>query len=273
MIPMRKTSLLGKIGLFVFIFAFKMPSVYGFSVNPGRADFTVTAGKECVKEFFITNSEEGAVYVKATLTDIMRIMPELKSKEGEGKVSLKNDYLLTKFSKIYPEKVLVGPNSIGKINLKINMPKDAKGEYYGSIFFESMPTEENKENTVSIANKIGMALYIAIEGTKIFKCEIGKYEILTAAPLSFRLNVKNSGNVHIRPEGYISFKRNKEGTELQVPLNTIYAPILPNTELDIGTKRTEFVLLPGEYTAFVHLEYGEGHVLNEELRFTVPEKK
>lgn len=252
----------------VFLLYFKINNVFGFNVSPGRADFTVKAGQECIKEFFITNTEDSPIRIKATLKDLLRIMPEAEKFKEEERATLKEDYLLSQFSKVYPDKLYIAPKEVGKLSLKISMPGDAKGEYYGSIFFENLPPE-SKAGGIGIVSRIGMALYVAIEGTEIFKCEIGKFEILSTKPLKFNLIVRNLGNVHLRPEGNIIFKIREDTKEFQVPINIIHAPILPNMELDLGSKKTEAKLMPGEYTVSINLEYRKGNVLNKKLEFVI----
>ncbi len=66
-------------------------------------------------------------------------------------------------------------------------------------------------------------------------------------------------------------KRKGDAQEFRLEINTIGAPILPNTELDIGNKKTDFNLMPGEYTASIHLEYGKGDVLDKEISFNISE--
>lgn len=252
---------------------FAAANAFAVSVTPGKADFTVPAGQGCVTEFVITNTEPNPIDIKVSFKDQLRVMPEAVGINERGtRVATLTDkeYLLSKCIKVSPVTLTLLPAQTGRVALEILMPDDARGEYYGSIFFNTMPSGPKDEKpSVGIASNLGMAVYVAIKGTEIYKYEIEKFEVLSAAPLKFKLDVKNLGNAHIRPDGYVEFKSDDGREAFKIDLNAISAPILPDMMLDLGSVKSERKLTEGEYTAFIHLKYMDKGVIDKEIKFRI----
>lgn len=114
--------------------------------------------------------------------------------------------------------------------VKINVPDDAiLGEHQATIFVANKRLKEEAEKqgaNIKLISRLGIPLLINVNGTKEgkkisinqtaefteFKTDKDFYEW---GPVNFRMIVKNTGNVHVTPSGYISIKKN--GKEIDRP--------------------------------------------------------
>jgi hypothetical protein len=222
---------------------------YGLILGPARFEVSLPPGEIAEGDYYVQNDTEDNVHVV--------VEPENCFKEAYdyGKLAIKDWVELNKYE------FNLNPKEIKKLRLKIKVPKDVKGELAAQIFFTSTPLNTGGQPGTGIKTRLGAVLYVAIKGTEIVDAEIKSITVSKNAnegkeKLQFEVNVKNNGNVHIRPAGkiVISNKAGKGLVELELKSDK---PTLPGEDTPYDALWGNPGLKPGEYKVSVAINYGK----------------
>ena len=105
--------------------------------------------------------------------------------------------------------------------------------------------------------KFGVSIFAGIEGTIELGCDIDNIRVKSRAKegdILFIMDVENTGNAHIRPEGEILI-RAEDGGEYEVKIEKGF-PVYPGTSLNYAVRWDERDVPLGGYEAVVRLDYG-----------------
>jgi len=160
----------------------------GISLDPGITELTVKPGTPYEGSITVGNSTDYHLDIK--------VEPEnwLKRRGFENHLS-----------EMDPEEWISIPSSFSinageekEIQYTLNIPQDERiqGQLVAMIFFSPQTESEG----ISVQNRFGASIYSAIKGTENISSEITSER---ASSERFTVRVKNSGNVHIRPQGYV----------------------------------------------------------------------
>ena len=110
-----------------------------------------------------------------------------------------------------PSEIIVEANASATVNVVISVPQNAEGGYYTMPYFEGEPADAADESgrkdgtaRATFAVRMGGLLMFAVEGASTYQVDItdGKINPPTASKeLEILLNIKNSGNAHVRLRG------------------------------------------------------------------------
>jgi hypothetical protein len=149
----------------------------------------------------------------------------------------------------------------------VSVPKTATGELNAMIFVDAKPNEIS-EGAIGINTSIGIPIYVMIKGTEVFKASVEELKVINNSPLELAVEIKNSGNVHIRPTGTIVIARSsgqnaadqvgtaKQSQIITIPLNEYNYPVLPNSSREIEIK-SQRQLEPGGYVADIKMGFDD----------------
>ena len=216
-----------------------------FNVSTNRIEISVPPSGTYESEMTVTNTENKELEFKLRTENWFEATPGFEKEKID----------VSKWLKINPLEFELKQNEAKKVNYQVAIPGGAKGELSAMIFIDGKP-KATAEATVGINTSIGIPIYVMIKGTEQFEAEVESLEVRNNAPLELYVKIKNSGNVHIRPEGDIAIKT-KAGKKLfSVPLNEYHYPILPDSSRVLEIKSNER-LEKGEYTADIKMGYAE----------------
>ena len=240
---MNKTKTIFIIGLFLL-------GIQGearcFNISPNRIEISVAPSNIYRDTMTVSNKENHDLNISLRVDDWFT----QPLRAGAGLKTSDN----LKWLKVKPLKFRLKKGEERRISYKVQVPKNAKGELSAMIFVEAKPRKP-KKGMIAINTSIGVPIYVMIKGTEFFEAEVETLEVINAAPLELAVKIKNSGNVHIRPEGTIHI-RNKEAKLLTLPLNKYNYPILPNSSRTLEIK-TRSGLEQGEYVADIEMAYAD----------------
>lgn len=244
---MLKKIILAMIILPVILFYARESS--GLVMGPSRFEVSLPPGEIAEGDYYVQNDTDQNVHIV--------VEPENWFKEAYdyGKLDIKD---WVEFD-VYEFTLL--PKEIKKLRLRIKVPTDVKGELVAQIFFTSVVLREDGQPAESIKARIGGVLYVAIKGTEIVDAEIRDAAISKESNegmeiLKVEINVKNKGNVHIRPEGFVAIEDNA-GKKL-VKLDLVSGqPALPAQEIRYYALWDKPELKAGTYKASVAISYGK----------------
>lgn len=157
-------------------------------------------------------------------------------------------------------------NEEQEIKFQVKVPANAgPGGYYGALVMGTIPGDvevqsEDKGAGISIAEQTAALLLFRVAGEveeealiKDFKTDKQIYP--TPANVEFLTRIENSGNVHVKPYGWIEVKNMFGETKQKIEFNKKLANVMPKTfrKYKNGWEaKTGF----GRYTASIVLNYG-----------------
>lgn len=192
--------------LFLF-FLFMATNVWPFSLTPMSLSFA-PSGKDSVRSFQLENQSGEKMAVEITAYE--RIMDE---KGVENNKRVQDTFL------IFPQQMVLAPNSTSTFRVKWNGPQDIKQELSYRIVAEQLPIqfkkeEKNKRAQIKILLRYEAAVYVTPQRAKP-KVIVEKSEISDGKLL---LVLKNRGNKHQiihEPTVTLSYFEKKSSKNLQ----------------------------------------------------------
>lgn len=173
------------------------------------------------------------------------------------------------------EKIYLAPDESRRLPVKITVPKDTPtGGYYGAIFFKQQAEEgegdvENAAAKIEAIYRLGALIVIGVEGKEPItrSGEISGFstenKITFNGPVSFDVNVSNSGNIPYMVSGDIKiYQWGREKKAIAVgedESSTLYVKKTRLFKKNWDYKSWNI----GRYTAVVRLISGEGDVSME----------
>ena len=174
------------------------------------------------------------------------------------------EYASTDWITISPDKFQLGPGETQDVAVHVSVPADAQaGGRYSTIFFSNAPLNvgaggaEGFFGASGLGAEIGAPFIMTIRGGNLtLRGELSRIVPLALAPslLGFRMEIDNTGNVHMVASGEVEMK--------DAGGNIVGAYTLPETTAILpGTSKSfrlrgSHELPPGEYTASANFSYG-----------------
>ena len=129
------------------------------------------------------------------------------------------------------------PGVWNNITMTIDMPDYASLGYYYAVLFIPKSTQTSTSTNVSDQIKGANAIFVLVDtqssneakqlSLTSFSSESGLYQFL---PATFNILVKNTGNIHLIPQGDVYISRTMNGKVIDtLPINANLGNILPNS--------------------------------------------
>jgi len=131
-------------------------------------------------------------------------------------------------------------------------PKKAKGEMIGMLTFQTKRQEVEVVEGGNITLQVSVAVYVAVTGTEKIAQEVSNVAVNITTNTSIAVTVKNTGNVHTRPKGWVYFYDPEDRLVLNVELES-GKPTYPDLTRVYNGKVRGFVLPAGKYTAKIEM--------------------
>lgn len=197
-----------KIIVFIILFSFGLGFLFvspakALTISPAKIYLSADPGETIETEMRVGNDAE------ITVT-YYPIFERYTVRGGETPVFTPADIGLPTWIETIPSKVTLGPKEIGKVQVLIRVPEDAEpGGHYAAIFWSSAPPERERGG-VAIALRVGALVFLEVSGEVIESGEVVNFgvpkKIFNYLPISFSYGLKNTGNVHLGPEGEVTIK-------------------------------------------------------------------
>lgn len=220
---MKKIIILIILVLFgIIIFPLKSLAL---TVSPAKLELSADPGDKIIGIItLISNEGERVSYY----TSFERL--EVVGIWGEPKFTGEKTGLAT-WIEISPSKITLEPRERKEVSFSIQIPEDAQpGGHYAAIFFGTAPPEGG----VGIATRMAVLVLLRVSGEVIESGEILNFraekKVFNYLPVNFSFNLKNTGTVHLKPEGEIVIKNIFGKTAEILPVNREGYNALPNSE-------------------------------------------
>ncbi len=156
------------------------------------------------------------------------------------------------------------------VEFTVKAPKKASGELIAMASFHVQTDTATNINRV-----LSVAIYNTILGTEKLKADLVAFVVdPSSTPFQVGVNIKNTGNLHIRPSGWIDIMDEKKNVLGHVPIEHM-RPTYPGMDRTYSGKVYGLVLGPGTYVAQVKLMDidRQAPILNEERKFKIDEQR
>jgi len=226
-----------------FLFPFLLVALLGL---PARAALSVSP---TVQEVLAhdTAPVEGAWRVTNTGPAPVRVRIAAVSRE---------DYLMGNrdtgspdWLRVLERRVVLGAGAETRVAFRASLPPGGRGERIAIVFF----AEESLGGAATVQGRIGTAFYLMAAGSLEPRIEILSFAL---APDRVRLELVNTGNVHLRPEGEFALADSAGRILLErVPLPPGMA-VLPGARERYGSASFPSALPPDTYTVRYRIRTG-----------------
>ena len=242
----------------------------GVSISPVRLDLNADPGDTLSNQIKLYNPTDGVISISLKMQDIQPV-------GDDGDLSLtdpddNSSYSVAKWVTITPTEVTLNPKEQKTVDVTINIPNDAEpGGHFGNVLASTISAKENSETGSSVSTGRGTHILMRVSGDVTESLVIDEFTAPSFSeygPIDFEVIFQNTGNVHLRPAGYISITNSagKEIAQLDLPQKNVLPEAKRSVETQLEDKR-----LIGRYTALVVGNYGFGskQVVSESITFVV----
>ena len=250
------------------------PPLLTLSANPGQTVQATIKLRDVAKTDLIVTNEIND-FVASGETGTPKILT--------GSSDNNNPFTLKSWITALPSFQL-SPGKIQTLNVSINVPANASpGGHYGVIRFTGTPPK--LEGTgVSLSASLGALVLLTVNGNLTHKLSVEQFSssdgskaksLFEAAPVTFDVRLKNTGNIQEQPTGNIMvtdmFGKTVAGVNINVPPHNVlpssirkFTAVMDKTV--IGNKH-----LFGKYKATLNVSYGGGKqtTLTDHITFWV----
>lgn len=166
-----------------------------------------------------------------------------KGEEGQQEfLSEESATGLARWIKLESDRVTLEPGKTADFKWTVELPENAEpGGHYAAVFFAMQPKDE-KGSSVGIGGRTGVLFLVNVSGNIKEAAQVESFKIMNSddveraqpasvvnsLPAYLETRIKNTGSVHLKPEGEISVK-NMFGSEVgRIPANPSAGRVLPD---------------------------------------------
>ena len=164
---------------------------------------------------------------------------------------------------VYPSNFTIEPHQKQELNYYLQTPPDARpGGHYAAIIYTPDTTGGTQGSGASVNAQIGTLFYVGINGPITEKAEVSKFfanPFQEYGPVNIQAQIKNLGDLHIKPKGNITVTNLFGGKVAELALdeqNIFPGGIARDYENSFGKG-----FLIGPYTAKLVASYGKDNNL------------
>lgn len=215
-----------------------------------------------------------------------------RGENGEANIIQNSAYQALPWISLKTNNFILASGQIKQIPITIAIPRTAAaGGYYVAIMFESKMAAVKSlagEAGTAIIGRVGSLALIKVSGESKEKMEVLEFNvnqnISPGLPIDFTTRLKNAGDVHLKPTGYITIVNMFGRVVTTIPINYDGRNVLPSSiRKFVGTWDREMVkpasassfgvakgfinwitvkyhnFAMGKYIAQLQVEYGDSH--------------
>ncbi|MDO8669783.1 MAG: hypothetical protein Q7K65_05885 [Candidatus Buchananbacteria bacterium] len=267
----------------LFIFIFLPFSASALTIAPAIIDINLDPGQSQTYQLQLYNETGEDIFLNGSIEKFepkgengqTQILPFDVSDKSVNWIKLPNNSLVLR------------PGESISVPVVIDIPKTAGlGGYYLAVMWESSSGPQSaKSHQALVSSRVGELVLLEVKGEVNNNLEIIDFNLKTtrnfysSLPIDFFLRLRNSGNIHERPQGSIIIKNLLGQTVEALTVNGQSGAILPGTirvfetvwSLDenknlfsnLAEELRHFAI--GRFSAQALVTYGDGKSLDSEL--------
>lgn len=230
--------------------------VQTFTVTPPTVSVSLNPGDKSEGTMGVINDSDVPLTFKAEVHDFI-VQDNYGTPEILPPNTLINSYSAAAWMGVTPDVFTIQPGKRQDLNYYIQVPSTARpGGHYAAVLFVPVTSTGNPQNTgASVNGKIGTLFSIAVNGQIKESASVTQFlanAFQEYGPVNISAQIKNFGDLHIKPQGYITVS-DMLGRQAILPLAQYN--IFPMAARDYqNTFGTHFML--GRYKAVLSATYG-----------------
>ncbi|MBI2113450.1 MAG: hypothetical protein HYT50_02635 [Candidatus Wildermuthbacteria bacterium] len=258
-------SIIGSIFFFAGVPLLARAQSSGLSISPLTFEMSARQGEMLSNMIKVTNIGSAPLQVYMETRNFSPV-------GEEGQIALREDQgqgTLASWIRISPETFTLRPGQKQEVQFSVSVPAGAAfGGHYASLLASFAGTQTQGGSRV--AQKVGSLLLLQVAGQAQEQLSVASFEgpgFSEYGPLAFSFRFENTGNVHLKPRGYLEVKNmlGKEVAKIQLPQKNV----LPNSVRKVEVSWDDRFLF-GKYQANLAAVYGaDNQMLSQALTFWV----
>ncbi len=241
--------------LFVCVALFASGQVQALTLTPVRIEVEGDPGSTVVRPIELINEQNAEITFYSSFSNF-----EAQGESGNPAFTEPKEGLGT-WMKL-PESITLGPKQSKKINLVIDIPKDAySGGHFAVAFFGTLPNASRTEG-VGIGAKTGVLVLLSVKGEVLEAGGVSSFNLkdnkrfYNSLPVSFQYRFRNDGNDRVKPEGTLTIHNAVYYPTERLNGNPVSGNILPkstrlfNLEWVENPRASDFVQPTGFVASF-----------------------
>lgn len=239
----------------------------GFSVSPPTFEISANPGDIIENTVRIENISDFDIEIVLDKKDFLAI-------GNEGAVELVDDtgtFSLSSWIEFTETGRTIASKKSALIPFRIKIPNNAEpGGHFASVLFRTVPAGTLSQSGSTLSQEIGALILLRIAGDTEESATISDFSTVKFSeygPITFDLNVKNEGTVHVKPIGGVTVT-NIFGKKV-ANIDVVPKNVLPGANRKSqATWDTKYLF--GPYTATASLVYGtENKLMTSSTSFFV----
>jgi len=231
----------------------------GTTVSPPVYDLAGKGGEVIVKKMTVHNDSSAP---QSYTSVVNTIAPA--NEEGGLAFGPASTADLSGWITVSPAKLDLAPNESADFNITIKVPAAAAaGGHYATVFAKSESSTQVASGA-SVTSMVGTSILLKVSGSTVESADVVEFSTSRARltpgePIDFSVRMRNTGNVHVRPQGTIQIYRDSVKMD-EVAINSDGLNVLPSSiRKFVGSSNK--TLPSGSYTAKLALTYGAGQAI------------
>jgi hypothetical protein len=240
----------------------------GFQISPVRSEFTIEKSKSQTLTISIQNPTDVAPIAKPIVNNFIAS----DDQSGEPRLILDDTSQQPKnnFKNLVgsiPD-VPLGPKEKKDVNVNITVPADASsGGYYGAIRW--VPAAASNTGNVGLTASVGTIILVTVPGNLHEQLDLEQLTtaqggnakaFFTKGEVQLITELKNSGDIHVKPFGKVTIKKTFGGQVAEFEFNNTdpKANVLPGSTRKFVNTIPKEAQKFGRYTVTINLGYSQG---------------
>lgn len=226
---MKKTLIITFLFVSAFTFFSRSMQVYALTISPARIELRGDPGSTVGGDIILINDQTETKTFFASFENFVA-----DGDDGTPKFIGDTEGLATWVSAT--EAVVLDPGEVRTIPFTVTIPDTAEpGGYFSGIFWGSAPPNTEGEGNVAIGTKIGILLFVSVNGDIEENAGISDFGTVggqwgyRALPVGFLYRLTNAGGDRIKPQGDVVIRSVLGWRVATVTANPTEGSVLPGT--------------------------------------------
>jgi hypothetical protein len=251
---------------FLFVFAFFLcwmccskVALAQLLLEESKVLRSLKSGETLIGKLKLNNTSDREILVKAYWQDFVYTPPFDGTKKFlPGGTT---PYSCSSWVNFFPQNFSLKPYEKKEISYTVKFPQEARGGYYGVLFFEDSVGQKNAATGINVVARLGCLFFLETAGS------VKEAKVVNVAASGNKISgeIQNKSQIILIPRG-IFYMINSEGAVFdRGEVETLYLPP------DLGTPFSIVVsdkVPQGTYTIVLTFDLGDGESLVEEIDFT-----
>ncbi|HNP75352.1 MAG TPA: hypothetical protein PKL09_03240 [bacterium] len=152
--------------------------------------------------------------------------------------------------------LVLAPREVVEVPVFVTVPETAEvGGYYLAIMWQTMAGPNQPVNQVKLSGRVGVLLLLEVKGEAHKELRVEDFRLIedenfySSLPVGFSLKLKNEGNIHLKPEGYVMIKNIFGKMTKSLLINEERGNILPasSRRFEEFWRRSDFVPIATDF--------------------------